>query len=857
MIIKLIRSFLVLGILFFSPFVYGQYVKGKLTDESGSPLPFANVYVKESTYGVSTDAYGKYFLELKNGNYTIVFSYLGYENKEIAISMKSAPIIKNVQLGVGAIELQDIEIVANKRDRAKYIMKQVRNQRSELLDAVNNYQCNTYLKTSLEKELKRPSKKDTMQPDSVIIKEGENVKKEDLKNYFKKEKLNLIETISTTYFESPGKYKEVIEAHHDYAERKPDNGNSASVSIELNEGSIVPQGAFEEENPYLLYQDVSSIDLNFYKNYINYPTICSKPILSPIASTSALSYTYTYIRTFPENGKKVHELEFKAINKAEPLFYGTLFIEDSTWALITIDAQINEQALMYCNNFRVIQNYDDIDSLLYVPVRREINYTIKDGKYDILGNTRVDHSKYIINQEIEKGIFNSQVKEFNVDAFDKDSTFWATERKLTLKDEELEYIKESDSISDYYESAAYYHKIDSAFNKINWWTPLNGYGHRNRVLGTEYYISGLFEQVVPFGIGGYRHKLPGYFNKEFDNGYKLETKGFVDYGFNNGDVKGEIKIGFMYWPKKFMKTSIKIGETYNMINGYASLSQTFSRSNYVLNRHLSIHQRVEIINGLFAEVHFLHNIQDPITGLQLAQWSTWLFGGLNTPVDFVKYTKTEFKIELLYRIKQKYYFKNNKKVLTGINKYPELKFIYRKGIPNWFGSEVNFDYLEIGASHELNLARFGNSRWQVNAGSFVNKKNLRLLEYRYFRGSDPYFFSDPLSSFQLLGYVMNTPNEYLRANYIHHFQGSILNKVPLVNKLKLELAGGAGALLIPDSDFEHIEVFAGLERVFRIKQQLFRFGGYAVTASNTIDATKFTYKFGISFFNPFTKKWDY
>ena len=846
-------------LLFFtcsSLITFGQYITGQLVDQQGEPLPFANVYVKESTYGVSTDGNGKFFFELEKGNHTIMFSFIGYQTVEEIIEMGSAPIKLIVTLKQSTTLLNDVEIVADTRDRAKQIMKKVRDKRGYYLAQVKNYECKTYLKTSLEKELIKPKKSDSLTIENDTIRKNKSGKSETITSYFKKEKLNLIESVSQTYFERPNKYKEKIEAYHDYAEQKhSDDGRNISFTVDLEERNIAPS-SFVAVNPYLLYEDVSSVDLNFYKNYINYPSVCNKPLLSPIASGSSLSYIYNFGGSFYEDGKKIYRIDFKPVFKTEALFSGTLFIEDSTWTLKTIDVKINSAAMMMCKEFRIIQNYIEIDSATYLPERREITYTIKDGRHQILGNTRVNHSNYKVNQQFELRFFNNETKEYEIDAFDKDSTYWGNERPITLKESELEFIHQSDSISEYYVSDEYYAKIDSSFNKLTAWTPLIGIGHRNRKKGTEWYISGLMEQINPFGIGGYRHKLPAYFKKDFDNGLGINTKGFVDYGFTNQDIKGELEVGLSYNPKKFMKTSIRAGDTYEMINNYASIEQAFSRSNYVRRINYGVSQRMEIFNGLYTELSFDYTDQDPINGLQLSEWSNYLFGSLNTPVDFERYIKSELKLELIYRINQKYLYKDGKKLIIGAEN-PEIKFLYRKGIPVIFGSEVDFDFIELSIFDELNLARYGKSRWQIKGGTFLTKNNLRVLEYKYFRGSDRYFFSDPVTSFQLLGPTMNTPNEYLSANYIHHFQGTLMNKLPLVNLLKVELAVGLGALLIPEDNFVHIELFAGIERVFRIKEQLFRIGIYAVGADNSNSTADLVYKFGVSFFNPFTKSWDY
>ncbi len=828
--------------------VYSGYIKGIVTDINNKPLPYASVYVKNTTYGSATNLKGEYFLELTPGNYTIVFSFLGYKPVEKQVSIKSSKaVVLNVKLEPAQEFIKEIEIVANKKDRAKIIMNNVRKKRRYYLNLINDYKCKTYLKTTIEKELSKQNKIDSTEKDTL--------NSENIIAHFKKEKLNMIESISETYYKAPSKYKEIITAHHDYAEQKATGGKAVSVSLNYREEDIVPTTKFED-NPYILYKDVASAEFNFYKNLINFPSVVQKPLQSPIAAGSALNYTYWYLGSFYEEEIKIHKIEVKPVFKTESLFSGIIYIADSSWALVAVDLSINKEAMQFCKDFRIIQNYKLIDEKYYMPVRREINYTIKSGKYNILGNTRVVHSDYQVNIDLSDKLFGNEIKKFDIYAFDKDSVFWENQRPVTLKKNELEFIHKTDSIKKYYASDEYFRKTDSSFNKINGWFWLTGIGHRNRKKGTEYYISGLPEQINPFGIGGYRHKLPGYFNKEFNNNVLLETKGFVDYGFRNKDVKAKIGVGLTYIPLKFVRTFITIGDYYDLINNYASLEQTFSRSNYVRTKDISIAQRMEITNGLFGELTFEFSDQDPINDLQLSKWSEFVFGELNTPSDFVRYIKTEIKLELKYRYKQQYLIKKSKKYILG-SKYPELRFIYRKGIPQVFESEVDFDYVEFGAKDEVQLARFGSSSWEIQFGTFANKNSLRVLEYKYFRGSDRYFFSDPIRSFQLLGPTLNTRNEFFRINYIHHFEGSILNKVPLFNKLRLSLAGGAGTLVINDDNFAHMEIFGGIEKIFRIEKQLFRFSIYAVTADNSLDKADFTIKFGLSFYNTFTNKWEY
>lgn len=81
-------------------------VSGVVSD-SENVLPGANVIVKGTTIGTTTDFDGKYSLTIPNGARELVFSYLGYQTKEVPINNA----ITNVVLQEDASTLDEIVVV--------------------------------------------------------------------------------------------------------------------------------------------------------------------------------------------------------------------------------------------------------------------------------------------------------------------------------------------------------------------------------------------------------------------------------------------------------------------------------------------------------------------------------------------------------------------------------------------------------------------------------------------------------------------------------------------------------------------------------------------------------------------------
>jgi len=83
-------------------------VKGTVTSENGEGLPGASVILKGTSTGTTTDVEGKYSLNVPDANGTLVFTYIGYVNQEIALANRSQ---LDVKLATNNKTLDEIVVV--------------------------------------------------------------------------------------------------------------------------------------------------------------------------------------------------------------------------------------------------------------------------------------------------------------------------------------------------------------------------------------------------------------------------------------------------------------------------------------------------------------------------------------------------------------------------------------------------------------------------------------------------------------------------------------------------------------------------------------------------------------------------
>ena len=86
-------------------------LKGKVSDDTGTPLFGAVVYMKGTTIGTTTDYEGNYSIKYSGADAIVVFSMIGYDKLEMKVGSQTELSVKLKQ----GVEINAVEIVGSRR----------------------------------------------------------------------------------------------------------------------------------------------------------------------------------------------------------------------------------------------------------------------------------------------------------------------------------------------------------------------------------------------------------------------------------------------------------------------------------------------------------------------------------------------------------------------------------------------------------------------------------------------------------------------------------------------------------------------------------------------------------------------
>jgi len=817
----------------------GQSLSGYIQDETNAPVPFANVYVKNTSTGTTTNAEGKYFLRFKDpGSYDIVVSSVGYETSEIKITFEdNKEVVKNIWLKTNQKELDEVLVKSKKRDPAYAIINAAVKAKQNWAKQYNSSTSNVYIKAKeivTEKEKrKRQKEKDA----KAKLQQEENDKELDVFDVEKRKQnekinkiaygMNMVEVQMIRHYQYPNKVKEIREGFKKL-------GNTRA----------------------LFYTSTSEADFNFYDNLMSLDKLNELPVVSPLHSTSVLTYKFKLEKTTFIGEKMLYKIKVTPRKKGNATWEGHIWILDDLYCIIKTDLSLDKHGLLILNAFNIKQEYQfDADSTLLL-TKQEFVYSSKSGKSIFNGKTTVSYSDYVINPTFEKRFFGNEVAVTTQKAYEQDTSYWSNIRPEPLTVKEQEYQRVKDSITAFLQSDIYLDSIDSVYNKITLLDVLwDGVGFSNRKKKRRFYYGSLLGMVDPFSIGGLRIDLgPTYF-KKWKNEKFLYLNPGISYGLRNQDIKYSFWGSYRYDPMHQGMIGIYAGKLFNTIVENDALSNLFSRSNWIEEKRLTFITSRELFNGF--EAHFAMRYIDryPIDQLKFGNLTSDWFDG-NPTLSFQNYQTTKLTLTLFYTPFRKYMTEPYRKIILG-SKWPTFRFHIERAVPNLFGSDVDYTYLAGGIKQSFKIGTLGTFNYNASVGKFVTKKDLRYVDYVIFPRGDKWFFSSMMESMQSQDTTLTVQDTYYKLHFRHHFNGAIVNYIPLVKKLGLHAVIGGSTLYIKESNYKYVEAYVGVERSFKAQRARYRIGVYFVEATSNYSSIPPRIKFAISRYSLRDQTWGY
>ncbi len=810
-----------------------QSLSGTVVDENGLPISYANIFVKELQSGTSTNDDGTFFLSLvASGEYSVVISAIGYESKNISAVLKDTEEFKiYATLENSTVLMNEIIVKAEKKDPAYGIIRKVIEAKDKYINPVESSRSEMYLK-SIERLDITKKKEKGYEEEKRTNKDGSPIDPiEEMQRKLDEEmnKINMVEMQLTMNHQKPNLYKEIRNAFTVYGRK---------------ESLFIP--------------NLSEVNFSFYKNLVKLKGISDTPIVSPISNTSILTYKYKLLESkIEEGGQLVYKIKVSPRKKGNASVSGIMYINEGLWNIRSLELSLNKGAAKFYDKFTIKQNYTLTDGV-WLTDRQEFDYETKvGGKKNFVGNTVVTIDSFEKDVIFEPKFFGNEISILTKEALERDSTYWLESRPEPLTIEQEKLVAYQDSVQAWITSDVYLDSLDENYNKIEFLDVVwNGVGFRNHKKKSHLWI-GPLPSLADFKIiGGWRAGPFANFFKRFEDGRMFRTSGRVTMGLQNKDLLGYVGFWTRLDPHKLLDFSFDIGRDFRSINFNDAIINQLRSSNYYMSDRIEFGSRIELVNGLYLGGNIEYNNRQSADRFYAPTFINEIIDDRPTQ-QFDPYQALVTELRLSFTPRQRYMTEPTRKVILG-SKYPTFHLRYGKGWNKLLGSDINYDRLELEIEQNIVLGVLGSSKYNIKLGDFINTQDVRFVDVKRFNQSNPIWQEDPLYNFSALDTALVTTNLHFEAHYIHHFNGALVNNIPLVKLLRIQAVAGGGFLWVKDANVRHEEIFAGLERTFKLgARRRLRLGVYGVLANSNIANSTTGIKFYIDVIDTWSKDWSF
>ncbi len=744
---------------------------GVVTDSiTGDELGYATVAIKGTSLGTTTDEKGNFSITVPHYNSHLTVTYMGYKPIDCEITSATP---RHLRLALAPSEYTLKEVVV-KKHHEKYSKKN--NPAVELIKnmiahrdagdprnhdylSYNHYERIVVARNDYEPKKKKDKKKsrmdflaeyvDTLESGATILPISEKRK---------------LETVY--YRKAPHSEKNVVRAQ---SSDGVEEGvlNQKGVEDFLNE-VFKPVNIFQNDVPLMLQRfpsPLSTIGPNYYKYYL--------------------------LDTVVVAHKKCVELGFAPFNSETFAFTGRLYVVlDSTYfiqkATFTVPYKIN---LNFVSRLHIDQEYDLAPDGTRLIRKNDINVVFNLFKkknpqggmyarclnyYDQYSFDRPDSAHY--------AVFHHSAPVIELNGFNKrPAAYWTANIPAPVRD------KNPDRMSQFMD------KLNAvplyAFLKRLTAAIVTGYLPTSTNPKKSYFDIGPLNSVVNFNtIEGMRYRLGGTSTVNLSD--RFFFAGYAAYGTKDGKWKYDGLVEYSFNPRKALRTEFPVHSLrFEYMYDINKLGQQYlytSKDNIMLAIRRKKDTRATYLRQMeltYTREHYsgfkyalvARHFREYAT--KYCQFNRYESDGTLLPKRY--YDMSQVELKLRYAPKEKFYQMHTERISITQDAWV-FSLSHVMSFKHVMGSSYNLQHTEAGVTKRLWFSAFGYMDVILKAGKVWSKVPYPLL---IIPNANLTYTIQP-ESYTNMNAMEFLNDEYVSWDITYYMNGNLLNRIPLIKKLK-------------------------------------------------------------------------
>jgi len=734
-------------------------ISGKVVDaKTKEPIPFANVSIIGKFIGTTTDTSGFYLLQAPKKTDSLQVSSIGYTTVKKSVKEGVSQTI-NFELSFDEIQLGEVIINPGENPADVLFKKMISVKEKHNIRNYNSLQYEAY--TKYEVDLDNVSSKSL---DKNLLLSQFPMLKGYLDTVSEKGStilpMFLIENISDNY-----------------SKTNPDRQVEKMKGVKMS-------GIDKQDFVTELLSNVNQ-NVNIYENMI---TVLGKSFVSPVADYGLSVYKYylNYYDTLYVDGEPHLEMTFKPKRRGENTFKGKMLVNINSFAVRSIEASLSDnvnigfvQDISFQHDYTPVEYADTSGNVqqAWVPQseKLKIKFTssfVKDAK--LIGRKTKSFKNFSVNTTFSDTVFSAyKSTEINESAYQKDENFWEEMRHDSLQNTEKGIYQMVDSL-----------KRTKRFRLLRYVaiTLSTGYARIGNKLGIGHVagiVSGNQVERVRFKLG---------FQTTEKLSQRVQFEGHIAYGLKDKRFKYGLKTQFIFAKKPWNKIAVSGKSDIDFATRYA---EEMDRDNVTTFLPRGVGQRLYNVDEIKV-VYDREWHKDLVTYLTLNYKNLKPFFDFGYNLNNVlrkDITVSEVSIGIRYQHRSrnlpgtfnrdaeanKFFAQFRKK-----NEFPVMWLRYSYGAKNVLKSDFEYHDVSVGLQGDFQVTPKMSFYYYFWAGKIFGKLPFLLLknpEGNFSYTHNRYYFNN-------MNLLEFSADQYLSLNFQYFFGGLLLDKIPLIKKLK-------------------------------------------------------------------------